>query len=121
LKNGVLDVSTIELIPHSPKFEFSSKVNVNYDPYAWPDENLFKLFENLFGGDKRKLNLFRGVIRRAIDPCPVCKQEFGFTALRGVEKPRLSDGFDKSLRNDAWRSLQVKVQDLKEPALKGLL
>lgn len=45
--NGVVDLKTGELLPHDPKYKFTTRVEVNYDPdkdASWDDAPVFQKF-----------------------------------------------------------------------------
>lgn len=56
LKNGILDLKTGELSPHSPKYYFKSCLNHNYDPAAECPE-FMKFLDYVFEGDQELVKL----------------------------------------------------------------
>lgn len=63
-KNGLVDLRTGELLPHTPDLFAVNSVNITYDPNAKPKE-WPKFLDSVFGGDqesKEALQLFVGYI-----------------------------------------------------------
>ena len=53
LNNGILNIKTQELIPHSPKYYFDSLINVDFDTETKFDcPSFLKYLEHTFNGDK---------------------------------------------------------------------
>jgi len=52
LNNGVLNIHTKELIPHSPKYYFDSVINVDYDSKQESCPNFMGYLQHTFNGDK---------------------------------------------------------------------
>jgi len=58
LKNGVFDLDTKTLIPHSPDYRFTTQLNAIYDPEAtYPKWNAFLL--EMLGDDMDKVMIFQ--------------------------------------------------------------
>jgi len=47
LKNGVYNIQTEELIPHSPDYYFISQIQTNYNKDAWVSTELLKFFSEI--------------------------------------------------------------------------
>lgn len=60
-KNGMLDLDTLILKPHSPEFISKNKVNINYYPYN-KNEDMDKLMSNLACDDKEVIQLLYEMI-----------------------------------------------------------
>lgn len=67
-RNGILDLTSMQLIPHDPEYLFTYIIDLDYDHDAYPDEVLQKLLLYFVDGNIRMLNILRGSFRRAIEP-----------------------------------------------------
>jgi putative DNA primase/helicase len=56
VKNGVLDLNTLKLMPHSPDYYFLHSLPVPYDPNAFPNKIMDFLY-SVFPDDNRKIIL----------------------------------------------------------------
>ncbi len=56
LMNGVLELSTGQLLPHAPKYGFKYRLDINYDPKAHSDV-WQKYLESVFKGDSQLIDL----------------------------------------------------------------
>lgn len=87
--NGVFNISSLTLEPHSPEYNFTYVIDTEYDMKAFPDERLKFFLLNLVCGNKHALHLLRGGIRRAIDPAFTLQTAFWIWGPPGTGKSTL--------------------------------
>lgn len=85
-RNGVFDTKTMKLLPHDSRYKFFSKLPIDYNIQAYPNEKLKKLLLNFVNGDNVRLELLRGLIRRAIEPAPQLQTGFWIYGPPGTGK-----------------------------------
>lgn len=56
VNNGILNIATRELLPHSSKYYFDSIVNVDYDPGAKDCPSFMKFLSDVFNGDQETID-----------------------------------------------------------------
>ena len=85
-QNAILDTKTQQMMPHNHQFRFFSKLPVEYNFEAYPDADLQQVLLNFVDGDLPKLELLRGLIRRAVDPAPQLQTGFWIYGPPGTGK-----------------------------------
>ena len=76
----------MQLLESSPKYRFFSQVPVDYEPNAYPDQQLKALLLNLTDGNRTMLELVRDMIRRAIEPAKNIQTGFWIYGPPGTGK-----------------------------------
>ncbi len=87
-KNGVLDVETMKLLPFSPKYEFTSGINANYD-----ESSVGKKFDEYIDfatdGDIEKKLLIQEILGYALGSYTHLRTAFYFKGQKGTGKSTL--------------------------------
>lgn len=78
VKNGLLDIRTKEIIPHSPDYFIINKLNVEYNPDEI-NENIDKLLVTLSDGNSNTINLLTQMIGYVLTPD--CRYQKSFILL----------------------------------------
>jgi putative DNA primase/helicase len=78
LRNGVLNLDTMELIPHNPDFHFSWNVDINYDPSAISAPEFTNFLSSTFNGDEETMETMIIIGGYLIYPMVKMEQMFVF-------------------------------------------
>lgn len=89
-RNGVLDLTKMELLPFSPKFEFTYGIRANYDKNA--EGEFFKAFiDYATDGDKALKSLIQEVMGYALSNYSNVRTAFMFGTISGSGKSTILD------------------------------
>lgn len=88
VKNGILNIKTLELLPHSPRYLFTYVLQVNFPQYPKTPKKFFSVLEQCFD-DKRDRKLCMDSMAYTLSSNPTAKAIWFYTGAANSGKSML--------------------------------
>jgi hypothetical protein len=117
-QNGVLEISTGNLVEHSMDYHFTHIVSVDYEAAAYPDEMLQSLLRFFVDNNTVALNMLRGMFRRILQPCPDLQTGFWIYGGSGTGKSSIQAFIREIIKDSTVDFSCQKYSSFNRPRLK---
>ena len=119
MSNGILNIYTKELIPHSPEYYFDSFIDMEYDPTAGDCPAFMSYLDHTFNGDQDTITNIIRLGGYLLDTSCAAKRMFMFDGPGGSGKSTLIDTYSMFFIESMDYKNQITSLSLEELAKPG--